>query len=193
MLQAWMSYGYIVLLSIVVLAYVLWRRRGSGILAIASVVVGIPLWFGWEYARPTWTTGVVTGTEVRRSDPDLLGNTSDIQYIYMRNRADRGLELINEDSWWWLKRNSDRVLNDAKTAEARTTEVTLMWNRWRSTLFSFYPNVIAIGPAGSWPLWSVRTIMFYGLSVLLWLGYFYGFIGLLRWSSSADVPNPDSR
>jgi hypothetical protein len=39
-----------------------------------------------------------------------------------------------------------------------------MWNRWRSTLFSWYPNAIAIGPAGSWPLWSMRTIIFYGLS-----------------------------
>ena len=188
MLQAWISYGYIVLLAIAVLTYVLWRRGGTA-LAIASVVVGIPLWFGWEYARPTWTTGLVTGTEVRRSDPDARGNTSDIQYIYMRNRSDRGLELINEDSWWWLKRNSDRVFNDAKTAEARKTEVTLLWNRWRSTLLSFYPNVIAIGAAGSWPLWSVRTITFYGLSLFLWLGYFYGFIRLLRWSTLADAHN----
>lgn len=189
MLQAWMSYGYIVLLAIGVLAYVLWRRGGV-VLAIASVAVGIPLWFAWEYARPTSTTGLVTGTEVRRSDPDAHGNTSDIRYIYIRNRSDRGMEMINEDSWWWLKRNSERVFNDAKTAEARKTEVTLLWNRWRSTLFSFYPNVIAIGPAGSWPLWSVRTIIFYGLSVLLWLSYFYGFIRLLRWKASADAPKP---
>lgn len=188
MLQAWMSFGYIVLLTIAVLAYVLWRR-GRVVPGIASVVVGVPLWFGWEYARPTWTTGVVTGTEVRRSDSDARGNTSDIQYIYMRNRSDRGLELINEDSWWWLKRNSDRVFNDAKTAEARSTEVTLLWNGWRSTLLSFYPNVIAIGAAGSWPLWSVRTVVFYGLSILLWIGYFYGFIRLLRWTASADVLN----
>ena len=34
----------------------------------------------------------------------------------------------------------------AKTAQDRNTEMTLMWNRWRSTLFSRYPNVIAIGP-----------------------------------------------
>ena len=34
MLQAWMSYGYIVLLAIGVLAYVLWRRGGA-VLAIA--------------------------------------------------------------------------------------------------------------------------------------------------------------
>ena len=43
-----------------------------------SLAMGIPLWFGWEYARPTWTTGVITGTEVRRSDPDARGNTTDI-------------------------------------------------------------------------------------------------------------------
>ena len=97
---------------------------------------------------------------MRRSDPDARGNTTDFEYIYMRNRSDRGLELINDDSWWWLKRNSERVFNDAKTAQARNTEMTLMWNRWRSTLFTRYPNVIAIDPAGSWPLWSVRTIIF---------------------------------
>ena len=125
--------------------------QGGSVLAIAALVVGIPLWFGWEYARPTWTTGVITGTEVRRSDPDARGNTTDIEYIYMRKPSDRGLELINDDSWWWLKRNSGRVFNDAKTAQDRNTEMTLMWYRWRSTLFSLYPNVIAIGPAGSWP------------------------------------------
>ncbi len=95
----------------------------------------------------------------------------------MRNRSDRGLELTNDDSWWWLKRNSERVFNDAQTAQDRNTEVTLMWNRWRSTLFCWYPNVIAIGPAGSWPLWSVRTIIFYGLSVVFWLSYFYASSG----------------
>ena len=69
MLEAWLSFGYIVLLAVLLLAFILWRRNGP-VLAIASLVVGIPLWFGWEYARPTWTTGFITGTEVRRSDPD---------------------------------------------------------------------------------------------------------------------------
>jgi hypothetical protein len=133
----------------------------------------------------------VTGTEVRRSQPDARGNTIDIQYIYMRDQSDRGLELINTDAWWWLKRNSDRVMNDAMTAEERKTQVTIQWNGWRSTLFSFYPNVIAIGPAGSWPLWSIRTIIFYGLSLLLWVGYFYGFMRLVRWNT-AETPNPGS-
>jgi hypothetical protein len=68
MLEAWLSFGYIVLLAILVLAFILWRR-GSSVLAIAALVVGIPLWFGWEYARPTWITGVIEGMEVRRSIP----------------------------------------------------------------------------------------------------------------------------
>src|SRR6476660_8697029 len=186
MLQAWLSIGYIVLLAILVLAFILWRRGGP-VLSIAALVVGIPLWFGWEYARPTWTTGVITGTEVRRSDPDTRGNTTDFRYIYMRNRSDRGLELINDDSWWWLKRNSERVFNDAKTAQDRNTEMTLMGNRWRSTLFTWYPNVIAIGPAGSWPLWSMRTIIFYGLSVVLWRGT------AIRGGRLSDTADPPPR
>jgi hypothetical protein len=180
MLQAWLSFGFVVLLAVLVLAFVLWRK-GSPLLAIAALVVGVPLWLGWEYARPTWTSGLVTGTEVRRSDPDRSGSTTDIEYIYMRNRSDRGMELRNDDSWWWLKRNSERVFNDAKTAQDRKSEVTVLWNRWRSTLFSFYPNAIAIGSAqGWWPLWSLRVIVFYALSIVLWLAYFYGFIRLRR-------------
>ena len=44
MLQAWLSIGYIVLLAILVLAFILWRR-GAPVLSIAALVVGIPLWF----------------------------------------------------------------------------------------------------------------------------------------------------
>lgn len=185
MLEAWLSIGFVILIAILLLAVVLWRR-GSPVLAVAALLVGLPLWFGWEYARPTSTTGIITGTEVRRSDPDARGNTSDIQYIYMRNRSDRGLELINEDTWWWLKRNSDRVFNDAKTAEQRKTEMTVMWNGWRSTLLSLYPNVIAIGSAGSWPFWSPRAIFFYGITLVVWLAYFYAFIRLGRTSAPAS-------
>src|SRR5262245_18069550 len=180
MIQAWLSIGYILLIAILVLAFFLWRRGGS-VPTIAALALGIPLWFAWEYARPTWTTGVVTGTEVRRSNPDARGNTWDIEFIYMRNQNDRGLELLNEDTWWWLKRNSGRVFNNATTAQTRRTEVTAMWSRWRSTLFSWFPNVLAIGPPGLWPFWSWRTIVFYGLSVFLWFGYFYAFYRL-RWT-----------
>jgi len=191
MLQAWLSYGYIVLLAIFVLAFILWRR-GNPVPAIAALVVGIPLWFGWEYARLSWTTGVITGMEVRRSNPDARGNVTDIRYIFIRKRgSDRGLELINQDSWWWLKFNSSRILNDAMLAQSANSEVTLMWTGWRAMLFSWYPNIIAIGPAGFWPLWSVRTLIFYGLSIVLWLGYFYAFFRLRRSSAALRARNPD--
>ncbi len=96
MLDLWVSLGYVLLLAIIVFALVHWRR-GSIVTCLAALIIGIPLWFWWEYARPTWTTGTISGTEVRRSDPDRQGNTRDIQYIYMRNLADAGIELENEE------------------------------------------------------------------------------------------------
>jgi hypothetical protein len=39
MLQAWLSFGYIVLLAILVLAFILWRRGGA-VPAIAALLVG---------------------------------------------------------------------------------------------------------------------------------------------------------
>ena len=179
MFEIWFSLGYLLLFA--VLSFAFFLRRAGGVTApIIALVVGLPLWSGWEYARPTWTTGTISGTEVRRSDPDAQGNTRDIEYIYMRNRADRGLELVNEDSWWWLKRNSERVFNDALTAESRGSMVTVMWNRWRSTIFSWYPNAISVGPAGAWPWWSWRILLFYALSVAVWLVYFVGLTALHR-------------
>src|SRR6188768_1044086 len=53
------------------------------------------------------------------------------------------------------------------------------------------PHAIAIGSAGSWPWWSVRTIIFYGLSVVLWLSYFYAFFRLRRSSAPLSDRNPD--
>ena len=189
MLETWLSIGYIVLLAILVLAFILWRRGGS-VLAIAALAVGIPLWFGWEYARPSWTTGVITGMEVRRSNPDARGNVTDIRYMLIRKRgSDRGQEFTNVDSWWWLKFNSSRILNDALVAQSSNSEVTLMWTGWRAMLFNWYPNVIAIGPAGSWP-GSMRTIIFYGLSVVLWLSYFYAFFRLGRSNARVRDRNP---
>lgn len=151
MLEVWFSIGYILLLALLLFAFVLWRA-GSEVIAVVALVVGLAYLGWWEYARPTWTTGIVSGTEVRRTDAEAGGRTRDVQYVYMRNQADAGVELENEDSWWWLKRNSERVFNDAKTAADRKTEVTVIWNRWRSQLFSWHPNIIEFGEAGLWPL-----------------------------------------
>ena len=67
-------------------------------------------------------------------------------------------------------------------AEAIATSKTVVWNGWRSTLFSYYPNVIAMGDAGSWPLWSLRVVLFYLLSAVVWLVYFCVFIKIGRWA-----------
>lgn len=185
MLEIWFSVGYILLLALLLFAYVLWRK-GSMFIAIAALVVGIAYWSWWEYARPTWTTGFVSGTEVRRSDPDAAGRTSDIQYVYLRNQADAGLELENEDSWWWFKRNSERVFNDAKTAEVRGTEVTVLWTGWRSQLFSWHPNILDFGNAGYWPFWQLRIWLFYLVTLAGWAFYFWGFTWLHRRTDRGD-------
>jgi len=179
MFEVWFSIGYILLLVVLLFVFILWRLD-SRVLAVVALIAGVALLFWWEYARPTWTQGIVSGTEVRRSDPDAKGQTYDVQLIYMRNRADAGVELQNDDSWWWFKRNSERVFNDAKTAEARQTEVIAMWYGWRSQLFSWNPNVLALRSVGNWPYWSWRTIGFYGFSLVLWIGYFYAFIWMYR-------------
>jgi hypothetical protein len=185
MLEIWFSVGYILLLAVFLFAFILWRSD-SLVIAVAALVVGMAYWGWWEYARPTWTTGIVSGTEVRRSDTDARGMTRDVQYVYMRNQADAGIELENEDSWWWFKRNSERVFNNAKTAGDRKTEVTVIWTRWRSQLFSWHPNIIDFGPAGSWPLWQLRVLTFYAVTAALWLCYFYAFVWLHRRLSRDD-------
>ena len=121
LLQAWLSIGYIVLLAILGLAFILWRR---GIpLAIAALVVGIPLFLVWMGIRTSnMDERRVTGTEVCAAIPTLnKAIRTDINTLHART-SDRGMELTNEDSWWWFKRNSERVFNDAKTAQDRDTE-----------------------------------------------------------------------
>src|SRR3546814_12982541 len=77
MLEIWFSVGYILLLAILLFAFILWRSD-SALIAIAALVVGLAYLTWWEYARPTWTTGTVSGTEVRRSEADARGMTHDI-------------------------------------------------------------------------------------------------------------------
>ena len=55
-------------------------------------------------------------------------------------------------------------------------------------LFNWYPDVIAIGPAGQ--LWSLRNIIFYGLSIVLWLSYFYAFFRLGRSRAPCAIAIP---
>ena len=160
-------------------------QGGGPVLAIAALVVGIALWFGWEYARPTWTTGVVTGTEVRRSDPDARVNTTDIEYIYMRNRSDRGLELterrflvvVEAQQRARLQRRQDRAVSqhgsDPHVESVALHALQLVPQRDRHR-----PRRLLAVVVGT-------NHHLHGLSVVLWLSYFYGFFRLRR--SSAAV------
>ncbi|MGF1591763.1 MAG: hypothetical protein ACFCUW_00710, partial [Kiloniellaceae bacterium] len=68
----------------------------------------------------------------------------------------------------------------AQTAAGRNTEVTVVWNRWRSQLFSWHPNIIDFGPAGLWPLWQLRVLIFYAFTLAGWAAYFWAFLWLHR-------------
>jgi hypothetical protein len=187
MLEIWFSLGYVLLLLVALFCFILWRKDSKAV-AVAALVVGLVFLGWWEYARPTWTTGYVSGTEVRRTDAaDASSPTRDVQYVYMRNQADAGLELENEDSWWWLKRNSERVFNDAKTAGDRKTEVTVVWNRWRSQIFSWHPNILDFGDAGYWPFWQLRVLLFYAATFAAWIAYFWAFLWLHRRTDRDDA------
>src|SRR3546814_16417443 len=96
-------------------------------------------------------------------------------------------DVCASDLWWWFKRNSERVFNDAKTAADRKTEVTVIWNRWRSQLFSWHPNIIDFGPAGLWPLWQLRVLTFYVFTAVGWIGYFWALFWILRRSEERRV------
>ena len=134
MFQAWLSIGYIVLLAILVFAFILWRR-GVPVLAIAALVVGIP--YGWIGIRTSnMDNRPRRRNEVRRSDPDAAGDTTDIEYIYMRDRSDRGLELINEDPGGREAHQRARLQRRQDRA-ARNTEMTSCG--MASTLFSGNP------------------------------------------------------
>jgi DNA helicase-2/ATP-dependent DNA helicase PcrA len=85
----------------------------------------------------------------------------------------------------WAENPADRVTGFRVVQLLEGVGPATAWNRWRSTLFSWYPNVIAIRPAGSWAFWSLRAIIFYGLSVALWLGYFFAFFRLRRSTAPA--------
>ena len=149
MLQAWgLSIGYIVLLAICSpLSY------GAGEVpfspSLRSWCVSL-LWFGWEYYtsnldnRRHYRNGSATQRSRHPRQYDRHRIHLHAQPVRQRVRADQRRFLVV------LKRNSERVFNDAKTAQSRQQHPHHHHggNRWRSTLFTWYPNAIAIGPAG---------------------------------------------
>ena len=92
-----------------------WKvRKGQRGLGIALLAVTLTAWPFWEWARPHVIHGVITGTEVKRVDHDHnpATQTKDVRFIYAH--AERDFQFRNEDSWLWIKVNSDSIFGRAK-------------------------------------------------------------------------------
>lgn len=144
-------------------------KSGHKTIGIALIVITLLLWPGWQWTRPHVIHANITGTEVKRVDHDSsdLTPTRDVRYIYANDGRDR--QFRNEDSWLWLKVNSDSTFGRAKRLENSDDLAWIVYYGWRSNLFSWHPNVLSV--TERFPFVStVRMTLFYGLSLLLWGG-----------------------
>jgi hypothetical protein len=152
------------------LGWGLWKiRAGQTAFGIALIVITLLAWPVWQWARPHVVYAAITGTEVKRVDHDSNDRTPsrDVRYIYANDGRDR--QFRNEDSWLWLKVNSDSTFGRAKRLEDTKDRAWIVYYGWRSNLFSWHPNVLSL--TERFPFVStVRMIIFYGLSLVLWGG-----------------------
>ena len=144
-------------------------RSGQKTVGVALIIVTLLVWPAWQWARPHVIHANITGTEVKRVDHDGVDRTPtrDVRYIYANDGRDR--QFRNEDSWLWLKVNSDTTFGRAKRLENSEERVWIVYYGWRSNLFSWHPNVMSLTEQFPF-VSSVRMALFYGLSVLLWGG-----------------------
>ena len=98
MLQAWLSIGYIVLLAVFVLAFILWRRGGP-VLAIRCTGGRYAHWFEWNTPSNMDNRGHHrNGSAPQRS---RRPRQYDRHRIHLHAQPVRqGAQLVNEDSWW---------------------------------------------------------------------------------------------
>lgn len=167
-------------------AWNIWRRHTAA--GVALILITIVVWPLWEWARPHVTHANITGTEVKRVDHDGDAGTPnhDVRYIYANDGGDR--QFRNEDAWPWFKLNSDTTFGRAKRLENSEGKAWIVYYGWRSDLFSWHPNVLSV--TEQFPVIStIRMIIFYGLSVVLWGAIAWLAIRLKR---SADVASPES-
>lgn len=145
-----------------------WKiRNGQTAVGIALIVITLIAWPLWQWARPHVVYAAITGTEVKRVDHDRKASTptQDVRYIYANDGRDR--QFRNEDSWPWFKVNSDSTFGRAKRLEDSEEKVWIVYYGLRSNLLSWHPNVLSV--TERFPVVStVRMIIFYGLSVVLW-------------------------
>jgi hypothetical protein len=145
-----------------------WKiRSGQTAFGIALIVFTLLAWPPWQWARPHVVYASITGTEVKRVDHDRDASTPsrDVRYIYANDGRDR--QFRNEDSWLWLKVNSDSTFGRAKRLEDGDEKAWIVYYGLRSNLLSWHPNVLSL--TERFPFVStVRMTIFYGLSVVFW-------------------------
>ena len=145
-----------------------WKIRGGQRAAgIALIVFTLIAWPVWQWARPHVTYADITGTEVKRVDHDrnVSTPTRDVRYIYANDGHDR--QFRNEDSWPWVKFNTDSTFGRAKRLEDSEAKAWIVYYGLRSNFLSWHPNVLSV--TERFPVIStVRMVIFYGLSVVFW-------------------------
>lgn len=140
----------------------IWKR--SKLAALLLIVVSLGWGTAWQTVRPHLSIQTPTGSDVIRVDVDGAGS-HDVRYIYTAET-----EFRNEDTWWWLKRDTGPLTNTANQMRAAGESGLFMSYGLRFPLFSMYPNVVAINPVGySWIFFSIYTV----LLLLPFAGAFY--------------------
>jgi hypothetical protein len=56
----------------------------------------------------------------------------------------------------------------------------------RSQIFSWHPNILDFGDAGTWPFWQLRILLFYAATLAAWIAYFWAFMWLHRRTDDED-------
>ena len=102
----------------------------------------------------------------------------------------QGARADQRNSWWWLKRNSERVFNDAKTAQSRNTEITLRRTSGVPRSLTWYPNVITSAPPAPGVVVDANHYVLWPLSRSL-AQLFLRFFRLHRSSAPLRDRNPD--
>ena len=163
------SLGFLLL---ALLAWLAWRAiaaRNFGAAAVA--LLALLLWGPFEWARPYVGHGYVTGTEVRRVPrSDAQRTTDDVDYIYTKGWGGDS-QFRNEDSWLFLKRNSDDLYGYAKSIEGKPDEArTFIATGARNYLVNWHPNMLSLHPTLAWAVFV--------LHYLVWIAVFGGLIGV---------------
>jgi len=161
-----------VLLLFVLLALALRELRARRFRALAVIVAALLIWIPFEFARPYVGHGFVTGTEVRRvAILDNSRQTEDVDFIYL-NGWGGDQQFRNEDTWLFLKRNSDDIYGYAKSVEGKPeTARTFIATGVRNYLTSWHPNMVSLTPSLAWGVFVAHYLFWAAVFGFLFVLY----------------------